>query len=103
MFTKSLGPGKYSSALKMIGVIPIMDHPSRTKPSAAIKTHRIKMDRNKMDKNNLDKNKMDKKQTEKDDVEKAALAIIFSRNNYHNFCINEARSSSSTARWTWGP
>ena len=32
MFTKSLDPGKYSSALKMIGVVPYADRPSRTRP-----------------------------------------------------------------------
>ena len=99
MFTKSLDPGKYSSALKMIGVIPYADRPSRTRPPAAVKTDRSKLVENKMDKNKVNKNK-----TEKNDVEKAAPAIVFNSGNYQNFRNNEtSSSSSSTARWKWDP
>ena len=97
MFTKSLDSGKYSSALKMIGVIPYADRPSRTRPPAAVKTDRSKLVENKMDKSKMNKNE----QTEKNDVEKAAPAVVFSRDNYQNFRNNEASSSSSTAHWTW--
>ena len=102
MFTKSFDPGKHSSALKMIGVIPFADLPSRAKPPATIKMDKSKLVENTMDKNKVDKNRMDNK-TEKNDVEKAAPATVFSRDNYQNFRNNGASSSSSTARWTWDP
>ena len=58
IFNRSLDPGKYSSALKMIGVIPYADRPSRTKPPAAVKTDRSKLIESKMDKDKMNKNKM---------------------------------------------
>ena len=98
MFTKSLDPGKYSSALKMIGIIPYADRPSRTKPPTTVKTDRSKLVENKKDKDKMNKNKM-----EKNDVEKPAPAMVFNHGNYQNFRNNETSSSSPTARWTWDP
>ena len=53
MFTKSFDPGKYFSALKMIGVILFVGRPSRTKPPAAIKMDMSNLVENRMDKNKV--------------------------------------------------
>ena len=55
MFTKALDPGKYASALKMIGVILFTDRPSRTKTPAALRA----------DSGNVDKDQTEKSKTEK--------------------------------------
>ena len=98
MFTKSFDLGKYSSALRVIGVILCADRPSRTRPPAA-----VKMDKSKLVDNKVDKNKMNKNKTEKKNVEKAAPAIVLSRDNYQNFENNGASSSSSGVRGTQDP
>ena len=98
MFTKAPYPGKYSSVLKTIGVIPYADRPSRTKPPAAVKTDRSKLVENKKDKDNVNKNKM-----EKNDVEKAAPAIVVNHGNCPNLGNNGTSCSSPIARWTRDP
>lgn len=89
MFTKALDPGKYASALKMIGVILFSDRPSRTKTPAALRA----------DFGDVDK---------KIETEKAAVAVVYHDNRYKDYRLKnesyrhaETASSSSTARCAW--
>ena len=93
MFTQALDPGKYASALKMIGVIPFTDRPSRTKTPATLRA-----DFGNMDVDQTEKNKKGKNAANKIETEKAAIAVIYSNNRYKDYRLNETASTSSKSR-----